>query len=65
MKYPKNTCQSCGNDEFTSQPNSYDVFKLEKNKLVLQSSEAIDDKLELYCRECSEELIFDEKSIKI
>jgi hypothetical protein len=56
-------CKKCGSKEFISQPNQYDVFQSQNGKLVLKSTEFIDDELVLYCRECSEIIEFDEDDI--
>jgi hypothetical protein len=59
MKLSKNKkikpCK-CGSIEFISQPNRYDIYEIIDDKLVLMSSEFIDDEEKLYCRECSREL---------
>lgn len=57
-------CKICGCEEFISQPNRYDVFENRNGKLVFKESEQIDDALELFCRECSEKLEFDEDAIQ-
>lgn len=53
MKHEKYACQQCGCDEFISQLNQYDIFKAEDAGLVFQSSERTNDKVELFCRDCS------------
>ena len=54
-------CKSCGNDdEFITQPNSYEIHKVIDGKLQYQKNEIIDDEFKLYCRKCSEEFIPDE-----
>lgn len=57
-------CKVCGCEEFISQPNQYDVFENYDGKLVFKKSEQIDDALELFCRECSEKLEFNEDDIQ-
>ncbi len=46
-------CKVCGCDEFITNPNKYDIYKIINGKLEFQRSELIDDKIELFCRECS------------
>lgn len=58
-------CKSCGCTEFISQLNKYDVFEVIDNTIVLVDSEQIEDKLILYCRDCSEEIEFDDNDVKI
>jgi hypothetical protein len=45
-------CINCGCQEFVTQPNSYDIYKVVNGKLEFQESELIDNKFILYCREC-------------
>jgi len=45
-------CKVCGCDEFTTNPNKYDIYKIIDGKLEFQKSELIDDKIVLFCREC-------------
>ena len=65
MEYENNVCKNCGCEEFISQLNRYDVFINENGKLVYSKSEYIDDKEVLYCRNCSEILVFDNADIKM
>jgi hypothetical protein len=46
----------CGSTEFVSNLNSYDIFELVDGKLEFQRSEFIDDKKEIFCRECGKKL---------
>ncbi|MDR1552471.1 MAG: hypothetical protein LBS69_03275 [Prevotellaceae bacterium] len=59
MKSSKNKkikpCE-CGSIEFISKPNHYDIYEIIDDKLILTSSDFIDDDEKLYCRECSKEL---------
>jgi hypothetical protein len=57
-------CRECDCEEFVSQPNQYDVFKNNNGKLVFKKSELVNNKLELFCRNCSEKLKFKEDDIK-
>ena len=59
----KYKCQECGCKEFISNPSRYDIFKTENDKIILKDTEYINEKLELYCRECSAKLEFDENDI--
>jgi hypothetical protein len=63
METEKYICQTCGCNEFVTNPNRYDIFIAENGKLFFKKSELINEELELFCRECSEKLIFDEKDI--
>ena len=45
-------CKVCGCDEFITNPNKYDIYKIINGKLEFQRSELIEDKIELFCREC-------------
>lgn len=56
-------CKICGCEEFVSQPNQYSVFEHREGKLICVSAETIEEELELYCRECSEKLEFNEDDI--
>lgn len=42
----------CGNEEFVTQPNRYDVYQIIDGRLEYQKSESVDDELAVYCREC-------------
>jgi len=46
----------CGSTEFVSNLNSYDVFELVDGKLEFQRKENIDNKEEIFCRECGKKL---------
>jgi len=61
----KYKCKECGCQEFISQLNKYDIYKVKDNKIVLTNSVLIDDKLVLYCRDCSQELEFKEEDVII
>ncbi len=56
-------CKKCACEEFISQPTKYDIFENHNGKLLFNNSELINEELELFCRECSEKLIFDEKDV--
>ncbi len=56
-------CKFCGCEEFISKPLRYDIFEHQEGKLVFIKSETIDEELELFCRECSEKLLFDDDDI--
>lgn len=50
-------CKRCENNkEFITKPNKYTIYKVIDNKLEYQKDEYTEEKLKLYCRECSEEL---------
>ncbi len=57
-------CKKCGCEEFVSQPNQYNIFENNNGILILKTVELVNDKLELFCRECSEKLEFNENDIK-
>ena len=51
-------CKHCGNkDEFITQANSYEIYKIIDEKIQYQKNQIIDGEFKLYCRECSEEFI--------
>lgn len=56
-------CPNCGNDEYVSNPTQYDTFIVIEGKIHFQSSELINDEIELYCRECSEKLEYEDKDL--
>jgi DNA-directed RNA polymerase subunit RPC12/RpoP len=56
-------CKTCGNTEFITNPNRYDVFQSDNDKLVLKNSELTDETTELFCRECSKKLEFEPKDL--
>lgn len=60
MKYE---CKECGCSEFISNPNRYDIFRGGDNKLVLVENESIEDELQLYCRDCSTKLEFNQNDV--
>ncbi len=49
-------CKSCGNQEFITALNAYDVYEVIDKKLIKVETEHTDDEFKLFCRECSEEL---------
>ena len=63
MKTKNIKCKHCGGKEFISKPNQYDVYVADEDDLELQKSEIVDEKIQLYCRECSEELLNADKLI--
>jgi DNA-directed RNA polymerase subunit RPC12/RpoP len=65
MKKEKYACKTCGSYEFVSNPNRYDIFVAEKGKLILKKSEFINEENALFCRECSEKLIFVEEDLEL
>lgn len=46
-----NQCK-CGNDEFITKPNSYDIYQIIEGNLEYQRCQLIEDELILYCRNC-------------
>ncbi len=65
MEKEKYACKSCDCVEFVTQPNKYDIFVAENNKLLLQKTEFINEEFEFFCRECSEKLEFEEEEVII
>ncbi len=57
-------CKNCGSYEFISKPNRYDVFKSDGKKIQFQRSELINEKLDLYCRNCSEKIEINKNYVK-
>ncbi len=43
----------CGSDEFVTQPNRYDVYRIVDGRLEFQRSLLTDDEVAVYCRGCS------------
>jgi hypothetical protein len=52
----KYKCKQCGCTEFISQLNQYDLFISENSKIIFQTSLSTDEKISLYCRNCSNQL---------
>jgi len=63
LKNEKYKCENCGCKEFISQLNKYDIYEVRNNKIALIDSEHTDEKIILYCRDCSKALEFDENDI--
>jgi len=61
----KYKCKECGSQEFISNPSKYDIFEVKNDKLLLKETEFTYDKLILYCRDCSQELEFEEDDVII
>ena len=59
MEKLKYKCK-CGSIEFITDLNSYDVYEFVGTKLGYIKTELIDDKINLYCRDCGE-ILDDEK----
>jgi hypothetical protein len=51
----ESNCPNCGYDEFVTQLNAYDVYRIVDGKPEYQRSE-LTDETDLYCRECGEKL---------
>lgn len=50
-------CKRCENNkEFITKLNKYSIYEVINNELEYQKDETIEEKFQLYCRECSEEL---------
>jgi len=63
MENKKYFCSDCGCKEFITKPNRYDIFKSENGKIIFEKSEDIDDKIILFCRDCSKEVKFESEDI--
>lgn len=66
MTTAKYICQACGNHEFVTKPNQFDLFSAEDGQLVFQETMLLEDdkKIELFCFECDEKLEFDEEDLE-
>ena len=64
MKNKNLNCKECGNNEFITEPNKYDIYKAEEGKLEFQKEEIIQEAIKLYCRECSEELEYEDSALE-
>lgn len=51
MKQTK--CNRCGTKEFVTKPNWYEVYEIIEGQLCYIKKELIDEKFEIYCRNCS------------
>lgn len=63
MENKKYFCNNCSCGEFITNPNRYDIFKNINGKLIFEKSEAIDEKMTLFCRDCSAEILINEDDI--
>ena len=56
-KYDENytACPFCGNFDFCTQPNAYDIYEIYKGKAVRIKSKDTCDEFRIYCRECGKE----------
>ncbi|MBL7785031.1 MAG: hypothetical protein JNM36_03940 [Chitinophagales bacterium] len=59
----KYECKVCGCEEFISQLLQYDVFEHQDGKLVFIKSEIVEEQLELFCRDCSEKISFEDEDV--
>ena len=66
MTTEKYICKNCGNHEFVTKPNQFDLFSVEDGKLVFQETMLVEDdkKIELFCFECDKKLEFDEEDLE-
>jgi len=63
MKNQTYSCSNCGCDEFVTNPFRYDIFKSKNGKIIFEKSETVDEKVNLFCRDCSEKIHFNEDDI--
>lgn len=64
MKNKAKYACTCGNTEFITQPNRYEVYEADGDYLVFQKDEDTDEKPVLRCRECGKKLKFDMEDVK-
>lgn len=57
-KSEQKSCNNCGNTEFISKPNRYDVINVINNQVVIVDTELIENETDIYCRSCGEKFIF-------
>jgi hypothetical protein len=48
----------CGSVEFITKPNQYDVYQIIGNKIELIDTLSTEEEIRLFCRECSEEVVY-------
>lgn len=63
MENKKYFCNNCGCKEFITKPNRYDVFESKNGKIIFKKSENVDEKVILFCRDCSEKICINENDI--
>ena len=61
MEEQKHKCPNCQSTEFISSPNRYDVMSFSEKGIFIEKSELIDG-YEIFCRECGEEVFWNEKT---
>lgn len=54
------TCPNCGNEEFITGLNAYDIYQIVGGKPEFVRSETADGEFRLFCRDCGEELVLAE-----
>lgn len=48
-------CPNCGNEEFLSEPNQYDIMTFKNGQFIIEYSESFDTD-RIFCRGCGEEV---------
>lgn len=56
----KYSCSKCGCEEFITNLNRYDIYKSINGKLIFEKSENVDEKTNLFCRDCSAKIYINE-----
>ena len=51
---PKYACPHCGEIEYVTRLNTYDIYVAKDDGLRFQSQELCDNEFQLHCRQCSE-----------
>jgi len=52
----QNMCNNCGSKEFITNPIWYEVYEIIDGQLSYIKKELIDEKIDIYCRNCSTKL---------
>lgn len=55
FKITDSRCPKCGEGEFITEPNQYDILTVSDGKLQVDHTETIDD-FKIFCRECGVEV---------
>lgn len=61
----KYTCPLCGGTEFFSQLSRQDIYKYDetRKKICYVKHEYVDEQVNLFCRDCCEEMQLDDNDI--
>lgn len=58
-------CKECDCNEFVTKPNRYDVYESNESGLTMIRSEHTQEEDQLYCRNCSNPLEHQDKTVLI